>query len=55
MALTLPFVAFGMFRYLLLLDGPRRGDAPDRIIFTDPGILAAVAGFVVTALVVLLW
>lgn len=55
MAFTLPFVAFGMFRYLLLLDGPRRGDAPDRIIFTDPGILAAIAGFVATALVVLLW
>jgi 4-hydroxybenzoate polyprenyltransferase len=55
MALTLPFVAFGLFRYLLLLDGARRGDAPDRIIFTDPGILAAILGFAATALVVLLW
>jgi len=53
MALTLPFVAFGLFRYLLLLNGDRRTDAPDRIIFTDPQILLAVAGFVGVALVVL--
>ena len=53
MALTLPFVAFGLFRYLLLLNGDRRTDAPDRIVFTDPQIVLAVAGFVVTALAVL--
>jgi len=53
MALTLPFVAFALFRYLLLLNGARRGDAPDRILFTDPQILLAVAGFVVTAFLVL--
>ena len=55
MALTLPWLAFALFRYLLLLDGPRRGDAPDRILFTDPQILVAVAGFVGTAISVLLW
>ena len=55
MALTLPWVAFALFRYLLLLDGPRRGDAPDRILFTDPQILVAGAGFVITAVGVLLW
>jgi 4-hydroxybenzoate polyprenyltransferase len=54
MALTIPFVAFGMFRFLLLLNGARRGDAPDRILFTDPQILLAVLGFVVTAVTVLL-
>lgn len=53
MALTLPFVAFGLFRYLLLLNGERKTDAPDRILFTDPQLLLAVAGFVVTALAVL--
>ena len=50
MALTLPFVAFGLFRYLLLLNGDRSTDAPDRILFTDPPIVVAVVGFVVTAL-----
>lgn len=54
MALTIPFVAFALFRYLLLLGGPRKGDAPDSILFTDIPIVAAVAGFVVTAAVVLL-
>lgn len=54
MALTIPFVAFALFRYLLLLNGDRRTDAPDRILFTDPQILLAVAGFGVTAMAVLL-
>ena len=53
MALTLPFVAFALFRYLLLLNGDRRTDAPDRILFSDPQIVLSVAGFVVTALAVL--
>lgn len=53
MALTIPFAAFATFRYLLLLNGERRGDAPDRILFTDPQILVAVAGFIATAFVVL--
>jgi 4-hydroxybenzoate polyprenyltransferase len=56
MALTIPFVAFGLFRYLLLLNGSRATDAPDQIVFTDPQIVLAVAGFVVTALgVLLIW
>jgi 4-hydroxybenzoate polyprenyltransferase len=54
MALTLPFVGFALFRYLLLLDGPRQGDAPDQIVFTDPQIVVAVVGFVATAAAVLL-
>jgi hypothetical protein len=54
MALTIPFVAFALFRYLLLLNGARRTDAPDQILFTDPQILLAVIGFAGTALVVLL-
>lgn len=53
MALTIPFVAFALFRYLLLLNGERQTDAPDRILFTDPQILLSVAGFIVTAFVVL--
>lgn len=53
MALTIPFVAFAMFRYLLLLNGARRGDPPDQILFTDPQILLAMAGFAGVALAVL--
>lgn len=53
MALTLPFVAFALFRYLLLLGGPRKTDAPDQILFTDPQIVLAVAGFLITAMTVM--
>jgi len=53
MATTIPFVAFGMFRYLMLLDGKRQGDAPDQILFTDPQIVVAVAAFVGVAFLVL--
>lgn len=53
MALTIPFVTFAMFRYLLLISGPRATDAPDQVLFTDPQIIAAVAGFLAVAVVVL--
>jgi 4-hydroxybenzoate polyprenyltransferase len=53
MALTIPFVAFGLFRFLLLMSGPRQADAPDRVLFTDPQLLLAVAGFTAAAFAVL--
>jgi len=53
MAVTLPFVVFGLFRYLLLLDGPRKTDAPDQILFTDPQIVATVAGFLAVAMTIM--
>lgn len=53
MALTIPFVVFALFRFLLLMSGPRQGDAPDRVLFSDLQIVAAVAGFTLTAFAVL--
>ncbi|WP_322797017.1 decaprenyl-phosphate phosphoribosyltransferase [Tepidiforma sp.] len=53
MALTIPFVVFALFRFLLLMSGPRQGDAPDRVLFSDLQIVASVAGFTVTAFAVL--
>lgn len=53
MALTLPFVAFALFRYLLLLNGPRANDAPDQILFTDAQVIVAVVGFLAVAMAVL--
>lgn len=49
MALTIPFVAFALFRYLFLLNGPRKTDAPDQIMFTDPQIILAAVSFVAVA------
>lgn len=54
MAITLPFVVFAMFRYMLLLTGKREKDAPDQILFTDPGIIFAMAGWLLTAMAVLI-
>lgn len=53
MALTIPFVAFALFRFLLLMSGGRQGEAPDRVLFSDPQIVAAVVGFTLTAFAVL--
>jgi len=53
MALTLPFAGFALFRYLLLLNGERRNDAPDQILFTDPQIVIAALGFITTAMTVM--
>lgn len=54
MALTLPFAGFALFRYLLLLNGERRNDAPDQILFTDPQIVIAALGFIATAMTVMI-
>lgn len=54
MALTVPFVAFGLLRFLLLIRGPRQADAPDRILFTDIPILLSMVGFVAVAMAVLI-
>lgn len=54
MAVTLPFVVYALFRYMLLLNGKRQKDAPDQILFTDPGIVLSMVGFFVAAMVVLI-
>lgn len=55
MALTLPFVVFGLFRYMLLITGRRAKDAPDQVLFTDSQIAISVAGFLAVSLGVLAW
>ena len=42
MILTIPIVAYGVFRYLYLLYRRGRGGIPEAMIFTDRGLLAAV-------------
>jgi 4-hydroxybenzoate polyprenyltransferase len=54
MALTLPFVVFAVFRYVLLVTGPREGDTPDEILLTDRQLLIAIAGWLAVAVAVLL-
>lgn len=47
---TVPFVMYGIFRYLHSLHGQRTGDDPATEIFRDPHILFAIAGWLLVTL-----
>lgn len=52
---TIPFVIYGIFRYLYLVHQREAGEAPDRVLLTDAPLLVNVllyAGAVVTILLV---
>lgn len=42
---TLPFVLFGLFRYLFLLHGQKKGENPSADVFTDPQIILCGCAF----------
>jgi 4-hydroxybenzoate polyprenyltransferase len=50
---TIPFVAFGLFRYVYLVRRHGVGEEPDQVLVSDKPILAAVAVWVVICAVVL--
>lgn len=50
---TLPFVVYGIFRYLFLLHHRARGSDTARDLLTDRHLLVTVAGWVATSLAVL--
>lgn len=47
---TLPFVLFGLFRYLYLLHSSKKGENPSADVFTDPQILLCGSGYAGCAL-----
>jgi 4-hydroxybenzoate polyprenyltransferase len=51
--LTIPFVVFGMFRYLYLMYVKNEGSNPDELLYRDKQILAAVALCVLVIVLVL--
>lgn len=53
MMLTIPFVLYGIFRYLYLIHVRGQGSAPDELLFEDMPLLLAVVLWVITAGVVL--
>jgi 4-hydroxybenzoate polyprenyltransferase len=55
MMLTIPFVIFGLFRYLLLVHRDDLGEEPEHILLSDRPILAAVALWALTAAAILAW
>ena len=46
---TIPFVFYGMFRYLYLLHQRGMGGAPEDLLFKDRPILLAVVGWCLAA------
>ncbi len=48
LTVTIPFVVFGVFRYLLLLHHRGAGEEPEHVLVTDAPILAAVAAWAAT-------
>ena len=55
MAVTVPFVVFGVVRYLVLVHRHGLGEEPERVLLTDWPIIVAVALWVLTAAAVLVW
>jgi len=51
--ITIPYVVFGVFRYMLLLHGRRVGEEPEHVLVTDGPIMAAVCAWAVTCVAVL--
>ena len=53
MPATIPFVLFGVFRYLLLVHNHDLGEEPERVLLADRQLIAAVATWGVTAALIL--
>jgi 4-hydroxybenzoate polyprenyltransferase len=54
MMLTIPFVVFGLFRYLYLVHRHDLGEEPEQVLIRDWPILLTVAGWVVAAATILI-
>jgi 4-hydroxybenzoate polyprenyltransferase len=53
MMLTIPFVAYGIFRYLYLSLSRNEGGSPEEVLLKDVPLILTIVGWVVTSMVVL--
>jgi 4-hydroxybenzoate polyprenyltransferase len=53
MMVTIPFVVFGVFRYLLLMHRRDLGEEPEEVLLRDVPILVCIAGWTACAAVIL--
>jgi len=53
--LTIPFVIYGVFRYLYLIHKEEEGGSPTQVLITDRPIMLTVCLWLLTVLVVLYW
>ncbi len=51
--LTVPFVLFGLFRYLYLVHLQGAGDRPERVLLTDPPLIVNLALYLAAAVAIL--
>ena len=54
MMLTIPFVVYGLFRYMFLVHTHNMGENPEDILITDVPLIACIALWLVTATAVLI-
>ena len=54
MLFTLPFVVFGLFRYLFLLNHSQRAEAPEQLIIRDLPLSLSIVGWIAVSAAVLL-
>jgi 4-hydroxybenzoate polyprenyltransferase len=54
MLLTVPFVGYGLFRYLFLIQSLNLGESPEEILLADRPLQAAILLWVVASVAVLL-
>ena len=53
MAVTIPFVVFGLARYLVLVHRHELGEEPENVLLSDPPVLACIALWAAAAAVIL--
>ena len=53
MMLTLPFVVYGLLRYLYLVRAKGLGENPEDIVITDLSLIVAIASWLATAATIL--
>src|SRR2546422_1218729 len=53
MMVTIPFVVFGVFRYLLLMHRRDLGEEPEEVLLRDAPILLCIAGWATSAAIIL--
>lgn len=55
MMLTIPFVTYGIFRYLYLIYHKEDGGSPTALLFTDPPLLVCVTLWLMACVYVIYW
>jgi 4-hydroxybenzoate polyprenyltransferase len=53
MMLTIPFVAYGVFRYLFLSLTRNEGGSPEEVLLKDVPIILSILGWVITSMIIL--